>query len=396
MIYTPDSSTLNLMGQFYTSFSNGIINSIENTDAGFIWVYLQTQANNFKVRATHLKERFSLGETRYLRAMKYLKDLDLIKYELVRNKEGHIIDNIIHCFGLPHTMIDEFKSNLDSFKEKAKNLKDKNDPVDNSSESTGNPENKVAGEKNTKNSFIPLFNKALTGNPVFTGTGEKPETGKTGLVNKESNILNLTIEKSYPQPQEIHSTAIGRICRNLVSKGIRCNHANPTLIALIKAGINEEEFAAAAEIAFERKKLKLGYVLTVVESIRREAEEIGERIKNNPLPNKKINAKNAYLEALEQSRKREEGLDVWSHPAIFWAYKAVGGDLQRSTEREVWGRWVKALDDAETGLKNGSLSETIPPFVKKMKVECENVEASAKPAEATINELRKRYNLKIS
>ena len=54
----------------------------------------------------------------------------------------------------------------------------------------------------------------------------------------------------------------------------------------------------------------------------------------------------AYYEALEGSKRRDKGEHgSWSHPAIFWAYMAIGAfDLQNTTFSNIKTRWERALD----------------------------------------------------
>lgn len=52
----------------------------------------------------------------------------------------------------------------------------------------------------------------------------------------------------------------------------------------------------------------------------------------------------AYAEAVEQMRLREEGRDRWSHPAIFWAAVTIGAfDLRHGAWKPLEARWRKVL-----------------------------------------------------
>lgn len=53
----------------------------------------------------------------------------------------------------------------------------------------------------------------------------------------------------------------------------------------------------------------------------------------------------AYQEAVIQLRLRDDGNDVWSHPAIYWAAAAVGQfDILSCAYHHIKARWTKALD----------------------------------------------------
>lgn len=60
-----------------------------------------------------------------------------------------------------------------------------------------------------------------------------------------------------------------------------------------------------------------------------------------------IDAEVAYFEALEQGVAREEGKsNVWSSPAIYWAWRAIGGyEFRSQSYAYLKGRWSKVLAD---------------------------------------------------
>lgn len=69
----------------------------------------------------------------------------------------------------------------------------------------------------------------------------------------------------------------------------------------------------------------------------------------------------AFIEAVEQMRRREFGQDAWSHPALFWAAVKLGGDLRAYPYPAIKGRWQSALTEALDGIRSGALSAEIPP-----------------------------------
>lgn len=69
----------------------------------------------------------------------------------------------------------------------------------------------------------------------------------------------------------------------------------------------------------------------------------------------------AFIEAVEQMRKREHGEDRWSSPAVFWAACKLGGDLRAYPWQSIRGRWQAALDEAIDGLRTGKTPAEIPP-----------------------------------
>lgn len=73
-----------------------------------------------------------------------------------------------------------------------------------------------------------------------------------------------------------------------------------------------------------------------------------------------IDYERAYHEAVEQMRKREDGADTWSTPAVFWAACKLGGDLRAHPYHAIKGRWAAALDAASQDLAAGKLPAEIP------------------------------------
>lgn len=52
----------------------------------------------------------------------------------------------------------------------------------------------------------------------------------------------------------------------------------------------------------------------------------------------------AFGEAVMQMRRREDGADAWSHPAIFWAAVTVGEfDLRNASWSSIKSRWTRLL-----------------------------------------------------
>jgi len=68
----------------------------------------------------------------------------------------------------------------------------------------------------------------------------------------------------------------------------------------------------------------------------------------------------AFIEAVEQMRKRETGGDTWSIPAVYWAAVKLGSDLSAHPYPAIKGRWMAALDDAIEGIRTGKLPDDVP------------------------------------
>jgi hypothetical protein len=73
-----------------------------------------------------------------------------------------------------------------------------------------------------------------------------------------------------------------------------------------------------------------------------------------------IDYEQAFLEAVEQMRKRATGEDVWSTPAVYWAATKLAGDLQAHPYASLKGRWQAALDEAVQSVRTGKLPAEVP------------------------------------
>lgn len=68
----------------------------------------------------------------------------------------------------------------------------------------------------------------------------------------------------------------------------------------------------------------------------------------------------AFIEAVEQMRKRETGGDNWSIAAVYWAAVKLGSDLSAHPYPSIKGRWMAALDEAIEGIRTGKLPADVP------------------------------------
>ncbi len=73
-----------------------------------------------------------------------------------------------------------------------------------------------------------------------------------------------------------------------------------------------------------------------------------------------LNYEAAFIEAVEQMRKREHGEAQWSSPAIYWAASRIGIDLRAQPYSAMKGRWHGELDKAIAEIKAGTLPCLVP------------------------------------
>jgi hypothetical protein len=68
----------------------------------------------------------------------------------------------------------------------------------------------------------------------------------------------------------------------------------------------------------------------------------------------------AFLEAVEQMRLREKGLDKWSHCAVYCAAVRFGCDINNFPYLSIKTRWKVAVDDSKAKIEAGELPGTVP------------------------------------
>ncbi|MDD1947765.1 MULTISPECIES: hypothetical protein [Pseudomonas] len=92
----------------YSSVSNDVVAMIVNPDALAIWIYLQTRSSDWKVIASYLQDRFSIGRDRYWKAMSALKVLGLLSHEITREENtGKMLGKRIIVHYEPNLQVSE-------------------------------------------------------------------------------------------------------------------------------------------------------------------------------------------------------------------------------------------------------------------------------------------------
>ena len=74
----------------------------------------------------------------------------------------------------------------------------------------------------------------------------------------------------------------------------------------------------------------------------------------------------AFLEAVEQMRLREKGLDKWSHCAIYCAVVKLGCDINNFPYQSIKTRWKVAIDDSMAKIEAGELPSVVPERLKAL------------------------------
>ena len=74
----------------------------------------------------------------------------------------------------------------------------------------------------------------------------------------------------------------------------------------------------------------------------------------------------AFLEAVEQMRLREKGLDKWSHCAVYCAAVKLGCDINNFPYQSIKTRWKVAIDDSKAKIEAGELPSVVPERLKAL------------------------------
>ena len=73
-----------------------VIQKITDAFAGFIWVYLQSLPADWRVNKAHLMHHFNIGEDKYDKHIKYLKDANLVEFIRERDEKGVFKRGVLH------------------------------------------------------------------------------------------------------------------------------------------------------------------------------------------------------------------------------------------------------------------------------------------------------------
>src|SRR5690625_1630559 len=77
------------------------VQKINNTDALAIWVYLQSLPEDWIVRESHIRDKFGIGRTRYMRAMRVLREMGLYRVERPKGEDGGYTGAYYHVYPFP-------------------------------------------------------------------------------------------------------------------------------------------------------------------------------------------------------------------------------------------------------------------------------------------------------
>ncbi len=98
----------NFGSEGFQILSRRTIQNIKNADALAIWTLIQSRPENWVVRKKQIKENLRIGDKRYSKAVKYLRELGLWKTEFIQGENGRLQGRQT----VVHTQIDYQASSL--------------------------------------------------------------------------------------------------------------------------------------------------------------------------------------------------------------------------------------------------------------------------------------------
>jgi len=82
----------------YFMLSREVVQSIDNPDALAIWCYLQSKPQNWVVLEDQIRTHFNMGRSKYLKAMKCLRDIFLYKVVRLKDDQNRFCSNEFHIY----------------------------------------------------------------------------------------------------------------------------------------------------------------------------------------------------------------------------------------------------------------------------------------------------------
>lgn len=244
MIKKESASRLRKIGLFYTNVPSETVKSIHDAIALGLWIYLQSQSDDFVVRAAHLQNHFNLSRERYRLAMRYLRDFRLIRDRIEQDEKGRIRDRYIECHALPFEVAED---------------------------SSICTENRIDGKtQQTEESVIRKFHPLI-------------KNKETSLIKEQERIKNQPFSPSFDKD----SQALKTLCSRLKLKGISgASPLNAELISLLNDGIGVDHVMDVATEAVERDRKSLGWITATIIGRREDARKLAEKPKATSKPSK--------------------------------------------------------------------------------------------------------------
>jgi hypothetical protein len=86
----------------YFMLSREVVQSINNPDALAIWCYLQSKPQNWIVLEEQVRDYFNIGRSKYLQAMRCLREAGLYKVVRLKDDQNRFTSNEFHIYAFPY------------------------------------------------------------------------------------------------------------------------------------------------------------------------------------------------------------------------------------------------------------------------------------------------------
>lgn len=102
----------------YFMLSREVVQSIDNPDALAIWCYLQSKPQNWVVLEDQIRYHFNIGRSKYLQAMKCLREMGLYRVIRIKDEQNRFVSNEFHIYPFPYLRDSEHTEMHTDIKEK--------------------------------------------------------------------------------------------------------------------------------------------------------------------------------------------------------------------------------------------------------------------------------------
>lgn len=102
----------------YFMLSREVVQSINNPDALAIWCYLQSKPQNWIVLEEQVRDYFDIGRSKYLKAMRCLREAGLYKVVRLKDDQNRFTSNEFHVYAFPYLRNSEHTEIHTDIKEK--------------------------------------------------------------------------------------------------------------------------------------------------------------------------------------------------------------------------------------------------------------------------------------
>jgi|GEM_PF-6476962 len=290
-----ETARLRKDGENWVVITHAALKALTSADAAAAYLHLQSKPDGWVVRRTELQQRWGWGRERAQKALKFLRDVGLSDYEVVRNEHGQITDRRIVIYAKPRSVNRE-------------------------------PENPAHGTESRKNRSL-----------------VKPHDGKTGplVINDLSSNKGFISNKGNTQPKKHKGIELDTLPPE-VSEHVAKEFIDHR--AKLKKPLTSEAFRRAIKTALAGSQIGLTADQVIIETIDAgwagvNLQWLKNRLQGNHHANQQsaIRPKSAAGRVAENARRERERLAASCQGAGNQAVGENGPDVWPQVGERVWG-----------------------------------------------------------